>query len=392
MPITKLKNGQLPDTISSKTVDNTNDINTTTTRLKITGGSNGQVLSTDGSGNLSWATAGGGGLTNFAETYNLDTARIQPNGAAADIGIVISPKGNGAIQSAIRTDSSVGGGLRGNLAIDFQMVRNATNQVSAAERSTIISGRFGRIESGATDAGMYSAGNNSVINASGANSVIVGGTGQSIQNARSAIVGGQSNVVSGSNSAIISGSSNTVSAFNGGIFCGQSNTASGLWSAVLGGISNNANRNGAVAIGTGAHTNHSAYALAIGGNSTLGRAQAQYFALSVNTTSTGLFTLVNGDFENPLIYDGEAIGIKAVYVAKEYAGTTHYGMWELEALVTRFSGTTVIQWQNITTKVRSDVAMEPLFTINGQNLQFRFTGRALMQITASVHMTIVNRT
>ena len=54
MAETKLKNSQLPTTISSKTVDNTNDINTTTTRLKITGGSNGQVLSTDGLGNLSW--------------------------------------------------------------------------------------------------------------------------------------------------------------------------------------------------------------------------------------------------------------------------------------------------------------------------------------------------
>ena len=60
MPVTKLKNGQLPDTISSKTVDNTNDINTTTTRLKISGGSNGQVLSTDGASNISWITAGGG--------------------------------------------------------------------------------------------------------------------------------------------------------------------------------------------------------------------------------------------------------------------------------------------------------------------------------------------
>jgi len=59
MPTTKLNNGQLPATLSSKTIDNTNDINTTTTRLKITGGSSGQVLSTDGSGNLSWATAGG---------------------------------------------------------------------------------------------------------------------------------------------------------------------------------------------------------------------------------------------------------------------------------------------------------------------------------------------
>jgi hypothetical protein len=56
MPTTKLKNGQLPDTISSKTVDDTNNINTTTTRLKITGGSNGQVLSTDGAGNISWKT------------------------------------------------------------------------------------------------------------------------------------------------------------------------------------------------------------------------------------------------------------------------------------------------------------------------------------------------
>ena len=61
MPTTKLNNGQLPTTLSSKTIDNTNDINTTTTRLKITGGSNGQVLSTDGSGNLSWVSAGGGG-------------------------------------------------------------------------------------------------------------------------------------------------------------------------------------------------------------------------------------------------------------------------------------------------------------------------------------------
>lgn len=60
MPVTKLKNSQLPDTLSSKTVDNTNTINTTTTNLKITGGTNGQVLSTDGSGNLSWSTAGGG--------------------------------------------------------------------------------------------------------------------------------------------------------------------------------------------------------------------------------------------------------------------------------------------------------------------------------------------
>jgi hypothetical protein len=60
MPETKLKNSQLPDTLQNKTIDTSNDIDTTPTRLSISGGSAGQVLSTDGSGNLSWTTAGGG--------------------------------------------------------------------------------------------------------------------------------------------------------------------------------------------------------------------------------------------------------------------------------------------------------------------------------------------
>jgi len=70
MAQTKLNNSQLPDTFSSKTIDNTNDINTTLTKLKISGGTNGQVLSTDGSGSLSWATAGGGGVS---DTYDFGT-------------------------------------------------------------------------------------------------------------------------------------------------------------------------------------------------------------------------------------------------------------------------------------------------------------------------------
>jgi hypothetical protein len=53
----------LPNSFDSKTIGTSNTINTNLEKLSIAGGSNGQVLSTNGSGTLTWATAGGGGVT-----------------------------------------------------------------------------------------------------------------------------------------------------------------------------------------------------------------------------------------------------------------------------------------------------------------------------------------
>jgi len=79
---TKINNGQLPDVIKNKTIDSTNDINTTLARLVISGGTNGQVLSTNGSGTLSWVTVAGSdidlgtfydfGSFSTPSDYNLD--------------------------------------------------------------------------------------------------------------------------------------------------------------------------------------------------------------------------------------------------------------------------------------------------------------------------------
>ena len=79
---TKINNAQLPDVIKNKLIDTSNDIDTTTTKLTITGGTNGQVLSTDGSGNLSWKTIAGSdidlgtfydfGTFDTPANYNLD--------------------------------------------------------------------------------------------------------------------------------------------------------------------------------------------------------------------------------------------------------------------------------------------------------------------------------
>lgn len=82
MPATKLNNGQLPSTISSKTIDSSNSISTSLANLLIAGGSNGQVLSTNGSGALTWITVAGSdidlgtfydfGTFTSPSNYNLD--------------------------------------------------------------------------------------------------------------------------------------------------------------------------------------------------------------------------------------------------------------------------------------------------------------------------------
>lgn len=354
-------------------------------------------------------SASGGGLVNFAETYNLDTARIQPNGAATDIGIVISPKGNGAIQASIRTDGASGGNVRGSNAIDLQMVRGAATQVAAANRSVIISGVNGTVTAGATDAGMYSAGTGSSINAIGTNSVIVGGTSQSVQNTKCAIIGGESNVASGNTSGAFCAVSGTVSAassvilgalysgasgYGSTVLGGTSNYAMATYSVTLGGENNNTQKPHTVAMGSGANAQHSAGALVISGQYSTGRAQTQRFVVSNQTaSSTAQVIMFNTNGERPQILSNEAHAIKAVVVAKEYNfQTTHYGMWEIEALVTRFTGqSTILQWSNVTTKVTTDAAMVVGLTISGSELHFTFAGRANMQITACVDLTMVNR-
>ena len=117
MAETKLKNSQLPTTISSKTVDNTNDINTTTTRLKITGGSNGQVLSTDGAGNISWTTAGGGGgATIQVDEYSSSGTYTKPAWAKTISVYLVGGGGGGGGGARFSTATIRSGGSGGGSA------------------------------------------------------------------------------------------------------------------------------------------------------------------------------------------------------------------------------------------------------------------------------------
>lgn len=79
-------------------------------------------------------------------------ATISPNPAApaADIGIVLVPKGAGWIGAALPDNAPSGGAARGAYAIDLQLSRGAATNVAGGAYSTIIGGRDN------TAAGAYS--------------------------------------------------------------------------------------------------------------------------------------------------------------------------------------------------------------------------------------------
>ncbi len=198
-------------------------------------GSSGQVLSTNGSGLLSWANAGGG-LQYFTEARNttapnatVPVHQFAASGTGTDIDIALTPKGTGALTAQIADETAAGGDKRGLYAVDWQMQRTTQAQVASGDNSVISGGN-------ANDArGEFSVvgGGNSNRN-DGPASVIAGGNGNFIgfdaENA--GILGGNANRVGGNeagsnNSAVVGGSNNEVYGNNSTILGGRGLTLNG---------------------------------------------------------------------------------------------------------------------------------------------------------------------
>ena len=139
MPTTKLNNAQLPDSLDSKTIGTSNTINTNLTKLSISGGSNGQVLSTNGSGTLSWTTAGGG-----VSDGDKGDITVSSNGTVWTIDA-------GAVVEADIASSAVTEAKIANNAVTTNKINNDAVTYAKMQDVSATSRLLGRASSGAGD-------------------------------------------------------------------------------------------------------------------------------------------------------------------------------------------------------------------------------------------------
>jgi hypothetical protein len=197
------------------------------------------------------AAGGGGGTTGFTPTQNvaapnatINASRLLVDVATSSGDAVLQPKGTGAFLAQLPDGTTAGGNKRGTNAVDLQTSRTAATQVASGSNSSILGG-FGNTVSSdyATVAGGLSN------SATGVGSYIGGGQQNTTNGIRVTIGGGQQNSASLDMSTIGGGLQNTASNVYSTVGGGYFNTASGLRSTVAGGYTNNASGNYSVIAG-----------------------------------------------------------------------------------------------------------------------------------------------
>ena len=216
------------------------DAGSTTYLLPAAAGTNGQVLSTNSTGTLSWVTASGGSSitqVTFAEStaapnnivyVDSITAAGTPSGGNVDL--ALSPKGTGALTAHVADSAATGGNKRGINAVDWQTKRTVATHVASGNYS-VIAGGYGNISS--LTYGTVGGGINNTASAQA--STVAGGNANTASGAYNYIGGGQSNSNTAQYSVIAGGNNHTVSGDRGTVGGGEFNTASGQYAVVPGG-------------------------------------------------------------------------------------------------------------------------------------------------------------
>jgi hypothetical protein len=148
--------------------------------------------------------------------YDNFNNRITVVGTAADLALVVQPKGTGALQAQLTDSTATGGNARGANAVDWQTARGLASQV-----------------------------------ANGTVAVIGGGQNNTSSGLLTTVSGGFNNNASGNSAFIGGGQYNVASQIRGVAVGGGVNTAAGIYNFVGGGFTNSGTANGTVTTQSG---------------------------------------------------------------------------------------------------------------------------------------------
>ena len=356
----------------------------TTYTLPTADGTTGQVLSTNGTGTLSWATAAGG-LTNFTEAANSSTPNgtvpvnsLTATGAATNIDAAIVPKGTGAFMLDIPDGTNTGGGnKRGQYAVDLQQNRSLASQVASGDYS-FIGGGVGNVSSG-----LYAS---------------TSGRSNTSSN-QSTFTAGESNTSSGFQ-AIAIGNNNTASG-QVSIAIGADNISSGTQSQCFG-VENISNGRRSFIHGDKGHTFglaqryvHSSWGWVAGDSQmsrmVLNKRTTNDTPTSLNSASGQLSyessTILTLQNQNAIRFKGTIIGKKS--------GTTDIAAWDIDGLIVRGANAaaTTLNISNVTLVQNTPAWGTPTLAADTTNggLQVQVTGAAATNIqwTAVIETTEV---
>ncbi len=371
--------------------------------LPTSDGTNGQVLTTDGAGAVTFADAGGGSaLELYAENPSSPTANTVTGTNSAAIGSNLTVSGNSSLAAGIGGTATgyssfafgdgadatgnhsvaIGGGAiqaSGAQSIAIGYGSDATNtdahafgrNANAGGNSSTALGRDAvasttramalgdSYANGVDSLAAAIANNTSTYGATGSNSIAIGyrakasGSFSSIAVGLDAVSSGRASIAMGegavasADSAVCFGEDSTASGANGSIIGGSLNTASGTRSAILGGYSNSATSNYSIAMGSQAKSDkYGKIAHATGAFATTGDAQGAIYVLRASTTDATPKVLAT--------IDGQADANTQIVAASDTCitfdgtitamqnGAQAYASWKIEGLLVNDGGTTTL--------------------------------------------------
>ena len=353
---------------SSATTADSISLGGSATSVKVSGaytlptsdGTNGQVLTTDGSGAVTFADAGGGGGDPDLYAANESSPSAQPSATGVNaiaigddslasglrgMAVGYSSKASGQDSSALGNATASG---ESSAAVGFYATASAAGAVSIGY-SAVASGTFagclgfnGRAtaNSSITLGNSYASGEDSLAAIIDNNSSSYGATGAN------SIAIGELAKATASDSFCISNVS-TASGTNAAVFGGQSNTSSGSSSTVIGGQSNLASGDLSTAKGYYGNSNGIRLKHATG---VYPNQQGAYYVLGY-TTSNDTPIALNTSVWTPsatnqiVLPNNSAFAFHGTIVARQQAADgTACAAWKVEGLIRREAnaGTTVL--------------------------------------------------